>query len=176
MRDYTGHKYNKLTLLHPIGPGGGTKGHLWTAACECGNTRQVHARDVAAGRIKSCGKCSKGLTPPRGGYRARNAEEARLRRLLNRTAKEALRKGVPFALSLNDIQALNLDKCSLCASYLQIGTLRLEIVDHVEGYTVSNTKALCPICKRHMAGDNLVKYLAYLVKVSITLPILQENT
>ena len=166
-KDYKGQKFNKLTLISPIGPGGGTRGHLWMAACDCGNAVEVVGKDVAAGRVQSCSKCPKGLRKPAGGYRARNAEEARLRRLLERTAKEALRKGIQFDLSLNDINTLTMQDCYICSKRPVIGTMSVELVEPVQGYTVGNCKPICRTCKRHMAGDNLRDYLAYLSEITI---------
>lgn len=161
-RDYKGIKFNKLTLLSYVGPGGGTRGAIWLASCECGNVVEVHGRDVAAGRKRNCGKCPEGLAKTRGGYRARSAAEARLRRLLAKTARKALRQGLKFALSYNDISGMSLDKCTLCNSELRIQALSLEVVEEVQGYTVTNSVAICPQCRRHMAGDNLLQYLTYL--------------
>lgn len=164
MKDYKGNKYGKLTLLHPIGPGGGDRGHLWMAACECGNTRQVVGKDVAAGRLRSCGKCPKGMTKQRGGYRARSAEESRLRKLLARTASKALKENTKFALTYNDFHDISLAFCSICHSATTIQSLSIEFVDSLQGYTVNNITVICRDCKRHMAGSNLAEYVGYLRK------------
>lgn len=164
MRDYKGQKFNRLTMIANIGPGGGTRGRLWLATCECGNSLEVPAKDVAAGRVKSCGKCPEELGIPgkkRGGYRARSMTEAKLRRLIMRTAKAAEREGVPFALTTNDLATLVLKECFLCRQELEIHTLTLKFDNPREGYTVSHIRAICPNCKRHMAGDNLREYLEY---------------
>lgn len=165
MRDYKGQKFNKLTLLSNIGPGGGTVGRLWMAVCECGNTLQVPGKDAAAGRVRSCGKCPAILTKPRGGYRARSAEDARIRRLLHRTADKALRRGAVFDLSSKDIQELNLSQCFICREDLRINTLSLEPVDSVRGYTAHNIQPICGTCRRHMAGSNLVEFLEYIQRI-----------
>lgn len=165
MRNYTGLKFNKLTLISDVGPGGGDRGRLWLASCDCGNVVEVVAKNVKAGRVRSCTKCPEGLTERRGGYRARSADEARVRRLLQRTARRALREGTVFALSLRDIQGIDLNRCTICGQKPVIGSLALEFVDPAQGYTGPNTKAVCGPCKQHMAGSNLVEFLGYLQTV-----------
>lgn len=162
MKDYKGQRFNKLVLISDVGPGGGTKGRLWLAQCDCGNTRTVPAKDVAAGRVRNCGKCPESLTEKRGGYRARSAEDARTRALLKRVHRKALREGIECALSANDIHKLDLRQCFICTSELSPGTLQLEFVNPVEGYTVDNVVPVCPKCKHRMDGDNLIEYLTYL--------------
>lgn len=165
MRDYKGLKFHKLTLLSDVGPGGGTHGRIWMAACECGNALEVYAKDVAASRVRSCGKCPEVLDNRRGGYRARSADEARLRKLLKRTARKALRQGIPFALNLNDIMYIAPAQCTICPEQLIPSTMSLEIVHPAQGYTVGNIRPVCRICKKHMAGDKLMEYLKYLDSV-----------
>lgn len=167
MRDYKGLKFHRLTLICALRPGGGTRGRLWLAKCNCGNSLEVSARDVAAGRKKSCGKCPKELGKSQGGYRARSVEEARFRKLIYRTAKEAERKSMKFALMPKDLNEIELDTCVICREPTQINTLSIEPVDPIEGYTVGNTRAVCRPCKRHMAGSNLMEFLDYIKKIWI---------
>lgn len=168
MRDYKGLRFQKLVMLSDVGPGGGSKGRLWLARCDCGNVVKVVAKDAAAGRVRSCTKCPKSLgkgAKPRGGYRARTAEEAKLYRLLIRTAKEAVRKDVPFALSTKDLAQLPLRNCQVCGEECRTHTLALRFVNRVEGYTLTNTRVLCPECRHHMGSSNLADYLEYLARV-----------
>lgn len=160
-RDYKGLKFNKLTLIADVGPSSNGRGRIWLAQCDCGNTVNKPAREIAAGRIRTCGKCPKTLAERRGGYRARSAEDARTRALLKRVHRKALREGVEFALSYNDIHGLDLRQCFICTSELSVRSLYLEYVNPAQGYTTDNVVPVCPRCKRKMAGDNLLEHLAY---------------
>lgn len=164
MRDYKGLKFKKLVLISDMGPGGGTVGRKWLAQCDCGNTLEVVGKNVAAGRLGSCGKCPGSLgipEKPRGGYRARTAEEAKLRRLIIRTSKEAVRRNEKFALTGSDIQTLDLTKCHCCGRDLQIHTMSLASVVPGQGYTVLNVRPICPRCRRYMVDGNLRELIGF---------------
>lgn len=169
MRDYSGMKFNELTLIEDLGPGRGTRGRWWLAACSCGNVASVIGKDVAAGRVKRCNNCVKGLTEKRGGYRARSAEEARGRWLYTRMSRKALREGKEFALSFNDIMTMDLRYCRVCTAELKLSTMTMEIVDPTGAYTVENVAPICSICKRRMGKDNLPQFLTYLARTILAL-------
>lgn len=168
MRDYKGQKYHQLTLIADAGPGGGTRGRYWQAQCDCGNVIVVPGKDVAAGRVRRCANCVKGLTEVRkrrGGYRARSAEEARGRHFLLKVHRKALREGVNCALDYSHLRQLDLRKCFLCRSELSVNTLYLEYVRPEVGYTVANVEPICPECRHHKGKANLLQFLEYLLKV-----------
>jgi hypothetical protein len=54
-RDYTGRKYNHLTLLEYSRPGGQGIGCYWKAQCDCGTEREVIAKEVIRGKLQTCG-------------------------------------------------------------------------------------------------------------------------
>ena len=60
-KNYTGYKAGQLELLVFSRPGGKGVGSIWWAICNCGNRTEVQARQVIAGRVKTCGNCGIGL-------------------------------------------------------------------------------------------------------------------
>jgi len=55
IKDITGNKYGKLTVLKHTGR---KRIMMWTCRCECGRTRDFRGGDLKIGKIKSCG-CSR---------------------------------------------------------------------------------------------------------------------
>lgn len=163
-KDYRGLKYHKLTLISHLKPGRGTKGSIWLAKCDCGNTRDVAARLVVAGRIKSCGKCPKSQTQQggtRGGYRARSAEERRARTLYIKSVRRAERENIEWHLTPSNLNQLDLRMCYICHRELSVRNLVLVTDNPTGGYTVRNTHAVCPDCRYKMRSSNLLEFIVY---------------
>jgi hypothetical protein len=60
VRDLTGEKFGKLTVLERAGS---KHGHMiWLCRCECGNTTKVYRGELTKGKTKSCG-CAQGKKP-----------------------------------------------------------------------------------------------------------------
>lgn len=60
--DYSGQKYNKLTLLFPTKPAvfnGRKHGFYYMCLCECGNQKEIWSNSVVSGKTKSCGCLNK---------------------------------------------------------------------------------------------------------------------
>jgi hypothetical protein len=64
----------KLTALR-LASNNAKRGNVWETRCECGNTREVAARDFTSGKIRKCATC---VSPGRAawipGLNARRAE------------------------------------------------------------------------------------------------------
>lgn len=56
--DLTGKRFGKLSVLYKTDRKKNGS-FLWTCRCDCGNEKEVTARDLNSARVKSCG-CSKG--------------------------------------------------------------------------------------------------------------------
>lgn len=55
VKDETGQKYNKLTVLYKAGSKNNRV--MWKCQCDCGNHIDVSGTDLRTGAVKSCGKC-----------------------------------------------------------------------------------------------------------------------
>ena len=54
LKDLTGEKFNRLTLIEPAGFDNINR-PIWLCKCECGNMKNIRYWDVVQGRSKSCG-------------------------------------------------------------------------------------------------------------------------
>lgn len=54
VKDITGQKFGKLTVLNRAGSDNSKKA-LWLCKCECGNEKILRGSDLISGKIKSCG-------------------------------------------------------------------------------------------------------------------------
>jgi hypothetical protein len=166
--DYKGRKYNALTLLAYVKPGGQGIGAVWLAKCDCGNTRQVSARAVVAGRIKSCGKCPLGL-----GIRSEGiSRAARLkgieRRLYVRYLKEALSQKAEFDLTPSQFLNMTKEPCQLCGTNQALLSNSYNLIhrlDRKKGYTLDNLCTCCPTCSPHLGRTNVADALENMRKI-----------
>lgn len=53
LKDYTGQRFGRWTLLSYIGPASGTR--MWLCRCDCGTERSVSLGNLKMGRSRSCG-------------------------------------------------------------------------------------------------------------------------
>jgi hypothetical protein len=82
---------------------------IWRVRCDCGTETNVRTGNLKAGRTKSCGrfKCpySRSQNPyPAGG----------VRQIWNLTRHRALRKGIEFSLSPEEVEAIIFQPCFYC--------------------------------------------------------------
>ncbi len=167
--DYTGRKYSHLTFTARAPSrvdSSGASRTWWYTICDCGNTREVEPRQVAAGRVHSCGKCELGRD-----LAARGRQEFGRRRSLERKGytqviEEAGRKGVVFTLMPNIYVGLVHRKCYYCEQ--PPGTTIQRVVQMVNGvgYTEHNTIAVCPTCYGMRKGLNHAQFLDKCVDIT----------
>lgn len=145
-RDYTGKKYHKLRMITQTRPGGAGVGTTWLAECECGNTKEVIAKDVVRGRVKSCGKCPEDITLLESGVPRNGPRNATERRLLGRYVRKSFREGVTWALSIEQLRGLLGNECFMCG--VAANECSLELVKWAKqgDYTLENVIACCPEC------------------------------
>jgi hypothetical protein len=152
-------KYGHLRLIRPARSGGSGVGAIWTAQCDCGVEREVIARRVVAGQIKSCGKCqfSLGIRSSGKSARARNIDLGKALRTIY--LREMRRAGRDWHLSLEQLADIVASNCTYCG--LQSGRSRssgkmlynrLVKVDSSLGCTPANMKPCCIPC-REMRGS-----------------------
>jgi hypothetical protein len=168
-RDYSGMRFNKLTLLTRIGDGGPGKGALWLAECQCGRTRELVGKDVARGKIRSCGKCRGELDKPAERPRPRTAAE---RRSYYLAARKAVREGSKWALTYSEFKEIADRGCLICREAPLVPLMW----DPVGGYSPGNVTLLCRICNRHRGNSNLRDFLEYIEFAHANLVRITNNT
>lgn len=158
-RNYTGCKFNHLTLLRRVKEGGQGVGAIWMAQCDCGNEREVIARRVVHGQVRSCGKCqyARDLALPgrQQGAQLRVAE----RKLFNRYIAKATAKRLKWELSPEQFRELIGGLCAYCGQgpdrVVHSTKLKYNGIDRVygaDGYTRANCTPACSTC-RSLKGD-----------------------
>lgn len=156
IKDETGNKYNKLTVIEQ-----GEKDKYgtirWICQCDCGNKTLVGGYFLRSGKTKSCG-CIKG-----GVVRSGNALYNHIFSQLRGYSKK---KNLPFDLSVEHIKELSHGKCTYCKRlpYIEKAAyhrtrystgedeiLALNGVDKVIpslGYIRANCVSCCKYCNR----------------------------
>ncbi len=154
MKKYKGIKYNKITLQTYAHPGGHGVGEVWWGKCDCGNRRTFIARQVANGRITTCGECIEHRKL------AQSARELKhqLRQLMANATKWAFDNNYTWALSIPEFNALIVGGCYFCKQ----PTARYIAPKHESTHLTPDTAvAECPSCRKRRRGLNATKYLEY---------------
>lgn len=157
-RDYKGNKYGKLLLISRVGGGGAGKGAIWLAQCDCGNMKEVVAKEVARGKIRSCGNCQterRHIAPSRGPRKA--AEQ----RWYSRYVRQAFREGKKWSLSYEDLRIMEQNKCSTCPTEGGKYSLRIALWNPEGEYAPGNVINLCPTCNEIRGKYNIASFLEY---------------
>lgn len=173
LHKYTGKKYGYLTLIHYARPGGKGKGTIWKARCDCGNEVEVVAKDVAAEKVRTCGKCQlyRRLEPskqaPRWG--ASRAEK----KLYESQARQALARGISWSILPSEFSKIIRESCVYCRSEprqrkkgLKVPRNGIDRLSPSKGFTPDNTVTCCSDCKQMKAGRNYIEFLEHVVKVT----------
>lgn len=141
-----GRKYAYITLLHFERSGGKGVGQFWKGRCDCGEVKEYLVRDVRAGRVQTCGKCSFHASLLRGRSRPKPSEHYAFRRRWAREVSQAAREGTEFHLNASEFRQITAGACSLCPVAKGLGVVRVRAS---EGYTPSNVTAICLTCRHH---------------------------
>jgi hypothetical protein len=168
-RDLKDKKYHHLTMLRPSRSGGAGVGMFWLAQCDCGTIKEIRGSDVAAGRIKTCGKCEYHSAVLETRVTKETKKEAGVRIQLRRYITSALKRKISWLLTPEQFLEIIAQDCTYCgapprnyrsqAKNRRRGNITTSMngVDRVsstEGYTLANTVPCCSICNRmKMAMD-----------------------
>jgi hypothetical protein len=156
MADYTGKTSGKLTLVAYRRPGGKGVGAIWTAVCECGNTRDVIGRMVIAGRIRSCGDCK---LPPTNIPKVTKDLSYRFRRSLSYMVAKYTRLGIRWGIDYQEYRKVLGKNCTLCREPMTVGRVGVAHVQPCTELTPGNISPVCRQCLPHMRGLSLGEYL-----------------
>lgn len=174
--NYSGSKYNHLTLLHYVKSGGAGKGAIWSARCDCGNIRDVYARAVKHGKLKTCGKCEytrRLIANPQISKRGRGMGIGTAhRKLFGRYTHSAKTRGHPWALSMEQFIDITNKSCFYCgeAPSQRVRTSKLlyngiDRLENEQGYTLDNCIPCCGTCIRMKHTLNYKEFLGKVMKI-----------
>jgi hypothetical protein len=156
--DYTNKKYNSLTFVRYARPGGKGVGAYWLLTCDCGNKVTKLAKDVRAGRVKSCGNCQ----TFRRHKAATLGEKERTRRAIAKAIKRAAWEGAEWGLTPAQYTSIISGVCRFCGENKDRGVVPVRVE---EGYTLGNCLPECGVCRRYRGISNLADFLDYIYKV-----------
>jgi hypothetical protein len=149
--DLTGKKFGKL-IVESYAHVGKNNGPYWNCLCECGNKHKVTSNGLKGGKALSCG-CSKhfGKTKNIGKECPRwTGHELISGQFFSSIKGSAIKRGIEFSISIEDIWELYLKqnkKCALSGLELKFkssckdsrgNTASLDRVDSTKGYTLDN--------------------------------------
>lgn len=165
-RNHTGHKYHHLMLLYPTKSGGTGKGVYWMAKCDCGEIKEVRGSEVAAGKIKTCGKCEYhyGLLREGGeqGGKVRGWTKS-IRVQHTRYIRSAVKRGIEWRLSPEEFLQLVKKNCTYCNASPRIYNSKpnfgrgktvktlmngIDRKDSSLGYISGNVVPCCSVCNK----------------------------
>lgn len=174
--DYSGSKFNHLTLVKYARSGGKGRGAIWLARCDCGTTKEVVAKDIAKGRVKTCGKCdyTRRLMVENRTPSARTSSPKK--KLYARYISKALEKGHIWELTLQEFHEITRKPCIYCdvAPYKKIKRAKflyngIDLLDRDKGYTLDNSVPCCSKCNRMKGPLNYLEFLEIVVQIYETI-------
>lgn len=187
--NYSGQKYGHLTLLSYSRPGGAQVGAYWLTKCDCGEVKEVIAKDIVKGRIKTCGKCQyhrdliqKGTDESRKksmAYRkSPSGMEIGHRHLYKTYCENAAHRGYSWNLSQEDFLKLTKGNCHYCNTPPSKEFKRqgrryyilyngIDRVDNSLGYTLQNCVSCCTDCRRMKGTYSVQKFRDLCMKVAV---------
>lgn len=172
-RNYTGVKLNHLTLLKRVRAGGQGVGAVWLARCDCGVEREVVARKVVHGQLKSCGKCELSRNLAASGRQLGGALRAAERRLLTRYMEKAANKKIGWELTPEQFRSIIGSSCAYCGRapdrFIRGAKLKYNGVDRVysEGkYTLTNCTPACSMCRALKGELNARSFLDIVMNIA----------
>lgn len=161
-KDHTDRIYGGLTMLSYARSGGGGVGAIWMASCSCGNIIEVIAKDCQAGKKQSCGMCRKGLgLVGHSAIRASGVPKGQRKafRAAVRKARE-LPGGVQF--NVRDYMKCISNRCVACNTRDVVA----EWGDPRGPGDPTNLISICMNCSAQRRGQNVVKWLEYIMRVA----------
>ncbi len=145
--DFTGQRYEKLTVLG-LAEGRTRQGwRLWRCRCDCGRESVISANNW--GKTKGCGCCK---PPGSRGHGLPPGEGAR-RQVLRSYKLGAKRRGRNWGLTDDEFTKLISADCSYCGS-VPGNVLRdfvyngIDRIDNAVGYILDNVITCCGYCNR----------------------------
>jgi hypothetical protein len=165
--DRTGMKYGHLTFIDKADKGINGEGALWNVRCDCGNVSQKRAKYVAAGRVKTCGKCelSVRLMTTRGPKRPTG--DKAMQKLYN----DAMSRGLTAGLDYTSYTSIITQKCTFCGKAPRQKNKGPKIAHNemcwdVEAKLVTGDDcyAICTECRIHKGRSKPSEYLDYLIR------------
>jgi hypothetical protein len=150
--DYTGFKFNKLTVLEIDEEKTTRKGAYWKVQCDCGIIYSAYIYEVKNQSIKQCKKCSNKQLSIR--YKKFTDEENLISIKLKSFKDSAKKRGYDCLLTKEQVKNLIFQNCYYCnkeplmfrRKYPNIKYNSIDRVDNDVGYLIENCVPCCRKC------------------------------
>lgn len=147
----------------------------WRCECKCGKQQDVRGTKLVTGKSFQCGDCNK-IAARIGGKYSRSrlpSGEASFKTLFDNYQRNARKRGIPFALSVEQARILFQSSCRYCgatpsaiqrARHLNSGSYSyngIDRMDNQKGYVFDNCVPCCATCnfaKRDMSADEFIAW------------------
>lgn len=158
-----GQVFGDLTVLKLEGPRvspNGTSAAYWRCLCKCGKETVASSGNLRYGVTKSCG-C--GVHRNKGKSLALPGKEAWLNAVWQNYTRGAKDRGLPFELTLEQVEDLVGRPCVYCGEPPRNG---IDRIDSSLGYTVANSAPCCKVCNFMKSTLQVEQFLAHVRKIS----------
>lgn len=165
--DRTGRKYGHLTFLDKAESATNGEGAIWNVRCDCGNVSQKRAKYVAAGRVKTCGKCelSRKLMTTRGVKRPTG--DKAMQKLYNTAVSRYMTAGLAY----DEYVSVITQNCVFCGKIPRLKNKGPKIAhnemcwdDMAKHVTAEDCYTICTECRIHKGRSKPSEYLDYLIR------------
>lgn len=176
VNEFLGKRFGRLIVVGRSLIGGKKgKGSIWDCVCDCGNKIQVkteHLTGKYRSRTRSCG-----CLHDENSRRFRAPGETGLIKVMRYYKQGAVRRGIPFTLTLEDFRKLTSKNCFYCGSppsrrsivntcmsdYSVYYYNGLDRIDPSQGYHIQNVSPCCFSCnvmKLNQSHEDFLKRIA----------------
>jgi hypothetical protein len=146
-KQHIGIKYGHLTGLEYVRTDSKDGAAIWKWQCDCGNHKEIKAKVVTAGRTLTCGGCQLKHKLKAASQSTTLQKNRRVVREFQRYIRVSQKKGIKWALSLEEFNRLSLSNCSLCNTPPpSSGRNKIEPVGIESGYTEGQVYTRCRGC------------------------------
>jgi hypothetical protein len=155
-----GEKFGKLLVTKEFKRIG--KYLFWKCVCECGEISFVTSSDLKRGRINYCTKCNQ-----------QKSEKSILQVLYKNYKLNALKRNIPFNLTIDDFNKIITKNCDYCnvppQQVLHKKGMKYDLtyngidrVDNNRGYSIDNCVPACKFCnlaKRNFKREEFIEWI-----------------
>ena len=145
---HIGIKYGYLTGLKYLYTDTRDGAAVWTWRCDCGNEKDIKAKIVTAGRTRTCGTCQLKHKLKATSLGSTLAKNRRLVREFQKYIRISQRRGLKWALSIEEFNRLATSECTLCRNPPPSkGWNKVEPQSKKDGFTVGGCYSRCQGCE-----------------------------
>lgn len=187
-KDITGQRFGYLVAVNPTHLNK-YKHLLWNFLCDCGKYKEIPVQAVISGRTKSCGCKTKEMQNIK---KMNPKEDSSVRSLFGEYRKNAIKRGLSFELSLEQVKTITSQPCYYCGtSPKQVYVKRkirkitpyiyngIDRIDNTKGYIRGNVVSCCGICNKMKHSYSIDIFLSQAKKIfskhSYTLGMLESE-